>query len=59
MAAMIIDGKVSAAKVRGQVADKVAALKAGHGIVPGLAVVLVGEDPASRVYVKNKGVQTL
>jgi methylenetetrahydrofolate dehydrogenase (NADP+)/methenyltetrahydrofolate cyclohydrolase len=59
MAATIIDGKAFAAKVRGQVAEKVAALKADHGIVPGLAVVLVGEDPASQVYVRNKGKQTV
>ncbi|WP_439136678.1 bifunctional methylenetetrahydrofolate dehydrogenase/methenyltetrahydrofolate cyclohydrolase FolD [Roseicyclus sp.] len=59
MAAQIIDGKAFAAKVRGQVADHVAALKSGHGIVPGLAVVLVGEDPASQVYVRNKGLQTV
>lgn len=59
MAATIIDGKAFAAKVRGQVAEQVKALKAGHGIVPGLAVVLVGEDPASQVYVKNKGIQTV
>jgi methylenetetrahydrofolate dehydrogenase (NADP+)/methenyltetrahydrofolate cyclohydrolase len=59
MVAQIIDGKAFAAKVRGQVATHVAALKADHGIVPGLAVVLVGEDPASQVYVKNKGLQTV
>jgi methylenetetrahydrofolate dehydrogenase (NADP+)/methenyltetrahydrofolate cyclohydrolase len=59
MAATIIDGKAFAARVREQVAGHVAALKAGHGIVPGLAVVLVGEDPASQVYVRNKGVQTV
>ncbi|MBF9059901.1 bifunctional methylenetetrahydrofolate dehydrogenase/methenyltetrahydrofolate cyclohydrolase FolD [Rhodobacterales bacterium HKCCSP123] len=59
MAATIIDGKAFAAKVRGQVAEKVTALKADHGIVPGLAVVLVGEDPASQVYVRNKGKQTV
>jgi methylenetetrahydrofolate dehydrogenase (NADP+)/methenyltetrahydrofolate cyclohydrolase len=59
MAARIIDGKAFAARVRGQVADQVAALKDGHGIVPGLAVVLVGEDPASQVYVRNKGKQTV
>ncbi len=57
MTATIIDGKAFAAKVRGQVADHVARLK-GQGITPGLAVVLVGEDPASAVYVKNKGIQT-
>jgi methylenetetrahydrofolate dehydrogenase (NADP+) / methenyltetrahydrofolate cyclohydrolase len=58
MSARIIDGKAFAATVRGRVAERVAALKAGHGIVPGLAVVLVGEDPASQVYVRNKGAQT-
>ncbi len=58
MTAQIIDGKAFAAKVRGQVAQGVARLKADHGITPGLAVVLVGEDPASQVYVRNKGVQT-
>jgi len=59
MTAQIIDGKAFAAKVRGQVAKGVARLKANHGITPGLAVVLVGEDPASEVYVRNKGKQTL
>jgi methylenetetrahydrofolate dehydrogenase (NADP+)/methenyltetrahydrofolate cyclohydrolase len=54
MAATIIDGKAFAADVRGRVAEQVAALKAEHGIVPGLAVVLVGEDPASEVYVAHK-----
>ncbi|MGP1358988.1 bifunctional methylenetetrahydrofolate dehydrogenase/methenyltetrahydrofolate cyclohydrolase FolD, partial [Roseicyclus sp.] len=58
MAARIIDGKAFAATVRGRVAERVAALKAAQGIVPGLAVVLVGEDPASQVYVRNKGAQT-
>ncbi|MBC7138382.1 MAG: bifunctional methylenetetrahydrofolate dehydrogenase/methenyltetrahydrofolate cyclohydrolase FolD [Defluviimonas sp.] len=58
MTAKIIDGKDFAARVRGQVAEGVARLKAGHGITPGLAVVLVGEDPASEVYVRNKGRQT-
>ena len=59
MTAQIIDGKAFAARVRGQVAEGVARLKSGHGITPGLAVVLVGEDPASEVYVRNKGKQTL
>ncbi len=54
----IIDGKAVAATVRAEVAKDVAALKAAHGFTPGLAVVLVGEDPASKVYVKNKGEQT-
>ncbi|MCF1707296.1 bifunctional methylenetetrahydrofolate dehydrogenase/methenyltetrahydrofolate cyclohydrolase FolD [Tabrizicola sp. J26] len=59
MTATIIDGKAFAAKVRGEVAAHVARLKEEHGITPGLAVVLVGEDPASQVYVRNKGTQTL
>ncbi|MCV2865654.1 bifunctional methylenetetrahydrofolate dehydrogenase/methenyltetrahydrofolate cyclohydrolase FolD [Defluviimonas sp. WL0075] len=59
MTAQIIDGKAFAAKVRGQVADHVARLKDEHGITPGLAVVLVGEDPASQVYVRSKGKQTV
>jgi len=56
--AKIIDGKAFAAVLRGRVAGQVAALKASHGLTPGLAVVLVGEDPASQVYVRNKGKQT-
>jgi len=59
MTAKIIDGKAFAAQVRGKVAEHVARLKADHGITPGLAVVLVGEDPASQVYVRNKGKQTV
>ena len=58
MTATVIDGKAFAAKVRAQVATHVARLKDENGITPGLAVVLVGEDPASQVYVRNKGVQT-
>ncbi len=58
MAASILDGKAFAAKVRGRVAEHVARLSDTYGITPGLAVVLVGEDPASQVYVKNKGKQT-
>jgi len=58
MGAILIDGKAFAATVRAEVAAGVAALKSRTGIVPGLTVVLVGEDPASQVYVKNKGVQT-
>jgi methylenetetrahydrofolate dehydrogenase (NADP+) / methenyltetrahydrofolate cyclohydrolase len=57
--ARIIDGKAFAEQVREKVAAHVARLKADHGITPGLAVVLVGEDPASQVYVRNKGRQTL
>ena len=59
MTAQLIDGKAFAAQVRGQVAEHVARLKQDHGIVPGLAVVLVGEDPASQVYVRSKGKQTV
>jgi methylenetetrahydrofolate dehydrogenase (NADP+)/methenyltetrahydrofolate cyclohydrolase len=59
MTAQLIDGKAFAARVRGQVAEHVARLKQEHGIVPGLAVVLVGEDPASQVYVRSKGKQTV
>ena len=59
MAATVIDGKAFAATVREKVAGHVARLKADHGITPGLAVVLVGEDPASQVYVRNKGKQTV
>jgi methylenetetrahydrofolate dehydrogenase (NADP+)/methenyltetrahydrofolate cyclohydrolase len=54
----VIDGKAFAANVRGQVAAHVARLKEENGIVPGLAVVLVGEDPASQVYVRNKHAST-
>ena len=57
-ASNLIDGKAFAAKLRSQVAGKVAELKANHGITPGLAVVRVGEDPASEVYVRNKAKQT-
>ena len=49
-----IDGKAMAATLSARIADETAALKAEHGIVPGLAVVIVGEDPASQVYVRNK-----
>ncbi len=59
MTAAIIDGKAFAAKVRGEVAAHVARLKEEHGLQPGLAVVLVGEDPASQVYVSSKGKMTV
>ncbi|MEQ9240333.1 bifunctional methylenetetrahydrofolate dehydrogenase/methenyltetrahydrofolate cyclohydrolase FolD [Roseovarius indicus] len=59
MTAQIIDGKAFSAKVREKVAAHVAKLKDQHGITPGLAVVLVGEDPASQVYVRSKGKQTV
>jgi methylenetetrahydrofolate dehydrogenase (NADP+) / methenyltetrahydrofolate cyclohydrolase len=58
MSARIIDGKAEAVRLRARVAQDVAALKASHGVVPGLAVVLVGDDPASEVYVRNKATQT-
>ena len=59
MTAKIIDGKAFAAKVRSEVAAHVARLKEEQGLQPGLAVVLVGEDPASQVYVNYKGKQTV
>ncbi len=59
MAATIIDGKAFAARIRAQVADEVAELAGRHRLIPGLAVVLVGEDPASEVYVRSKGKQTV
>jgi len=59
MSAQLIDGKAFAATVREKVTAEVEKLKEVHGITPGLAVVLVGEDPASEVYVRNKGKQTL
>jgi len=54
MTAQIIDGKRIAAEIRARVAVEAARLARGHGIVPGLAVVLVGEDPASRSYIASK-----
>ncbi len=54
MTAQIIDGKAHAARLRERVAAEAARLKAEHGLVPGLATVLVGNDPASEVYVRNK-----
>ncbi len=59
MTAQIINGKAFAERVRGQVAEHVARLKVDHAIIPGLAVVLVGEDPASQVYVRSKGKLTV
>ena len=53
--ATIIDGKAIAEALRREVAAGVAALKRERGVTPGLAVVLVGEDPASQVYVRTKG----
>jgi len=58
MTARIIDGKAIAAGLRGRVASEVARIKRDHGLLPGLAVVLVGNDPASEVYVRSKHKQT-
>ena len=57
--ANIIDGKLYAEGLRKRIAIAVTSLKKDHNLTPGLAVVLVGEDPASQVYVRNKGVQTV
>jgi|TARA_B110000971_G_scaffold77064_1_gene79166 methylenetetrahydrofolate dehydrogenase (NADP+)/methenyltetrahydrofolate cyclohydrolase len=54
----IIDGKAFSANLRGELARRVGILKQNHSVTPGLAVVLVGEDPASQVYVRSKGKQT-
>ncbi len=54
MSATIIDGKALAAEVRERIAAEVAQLRADHGVVPGLAAVIVGDDPASQVYVGMK-----
>jgi methylenetetrahydrofolate dehydrogenase (NADP+)/methenyltetrahydrofolate cyclohydrolase len=59
MVAQIIDGKLFSRKLRDQVAQHVAVLKKENNVTPGLAVVLVGEDPASQVYVRSKGKQTI
>ena len=55
----LIDGKAMAANLRADIGRRVALLKERHGVTPGLSVVLVGEDPASEVYVRNKGKSTL
>ena len=57
--AIIIDGKAQADALRGRVAADVARLKAEHGLQPGLAVVLVGDDAASAIYVRSKGEHSL
>jgi len=56
--AKIIDGKAFATSLRQRIGKAVTSLQNQHGLTPGLAVVLVGEDPASQVYVRNKGKQT-
>lgn len=58
MTAAVMDGKAFAQTLRDRVAQGVATLKAEHNITPGLAVVLVGADPASEIYVRNKGKMT-
>ncbi|MGD9800327.1 MAG: bifunctional methylenetetrahydrofolate dehydrogenase/methenyltetrahydrofolate cyclohydrolase FolD [Parvularculaceae bacterium] len=58
MTAEIIDGKAVAAGLREKIAGAVAALQEANSLTPGLAVVLVGDDPASHVYVRNKGIAT-
>ena len=55
----IIDGKLIASELREKIAKHVTIIKKNYGITPGLSVILVGEDPASQVYVRNKGKQTL
>ncbi len=59
MSARVIDGRAFAEKLRARIGEIVAELKSSHDLTPGLAVVLVGEDPASQVYVRSKGKQTL
>jgi methylenetetrahydrofolate dehydrogenase (NADP+)/methenyltetrahydrofolate cyclohydrolase len=59
MTAQIIDGKTYAAGLRERIAGHVARLKAEHGVTPGLAVVIVGHDPASEIYVAQKARQTV
>jgi methylenetetrahydrofolate dehydrogenase (NADP+) / methenyltetrahydrofolate cyclohydrolase len=54
MTARIIDGKAVARKLRGEYAERVSRLKSEHGVQPGIAVILVGDNPASQVYVRNK-----
>jgi len=54
MSARVIDGKAVAAKLREEYKARIRALQSAHGLTPGLAVILVGEDPASQVYVRNK-----
>jgi methylenetetrahydrofolate dehydrogenase (NADP+)/methenyltetrahydrofolate cyclohydrolase len=59
MTAQVIDGKAFAATIREKIASHVARLKEVHNVTPGLAVILVGEDPASEVYVRNKNKSTI
>ncbi len=59
MVAKLIDGKSFAIQIRSEIAAQVKVLLDSKGIKPGLAVILVGEDPASQVYVRSKGKQTI
>lgn len=59
MSARVIDGKAIAARLRSRIADGVQRLKSEHGLTPGLAVAVVGHDPASEVYVRSKVMQTM
>ena len=59
MGAEIIDGKGFAAGLRARIAERVAALAGGHGVVPGWRWCWSGDDPASEVYVRSKGRQTV
>jgi methylenetetrahydrofolate dehydrogenase (NADP+)/methenyltetrahydrofolate cyclohydrolase len=54
MSARVIDGKAVAARLRGEYKQRIAKMRAERGVTPGLSVILVGEDPASQVYVRNK-----
>ena len=56
--AKILDGTALSQSIRGEVASGVVEMQQKHGVTPGLAAVLVGDDPASHVYVRNKGKQT-
>ncbi len=58
MTAKLIDGKAIAASLRERIKSSVGHLRSNHDLIPGLAVVLVGEDPASEIYVRNKGIAT-
>ena len=59
MTAKIIDGKAYADGLRGRIAGHVERLKREHGVTPGLAVVIVGHDPGSQIYVSQKAKQTV
>ena len=54
MTAKILDGKALAEEIRGEVATGVAEMQQKHSVIPGLAAVLVGDEPASAIYVRNK-----